>query len=110
MEPDGEKRWFAVRTVFKFGVKSDGTNLYEERIVGFTAQDADAAMEKAETESDEYVRGSSIGQIHDDVWSYEQDGDDLIDGYELWSQVFESDLSLDDFYAERYTKYNYNPE
>ena len=110
MTSNADKRWFAVRTVYTFGVKSDGKNLYEERIVAFTAQDADYAMEKAEAESDEYAKGASIEQIHDDVWSYEQDGDDLIDGYELWSQVFESDLSLHDFYAERYTKYHYNPD
>ena len=32
------------------------------------------------------------------------------DGAEVWSEMFESRLSLFDFYARRYTEYDYHPD
>ena len=42
--------------------------------------------------------------------AYEQDGDALIDGYEVWSELFESAESLEEFHQSRYGKYEYHPD
>lgn len=102
-------RWFAIRSVYLFGRKSDGTNIFEERIVGFQAESPDEAFVKAERESEAYSNSNKF-VAHPDQWSYEQDGDPLIDGYELWSTLYESTLSLDEFYEARYVRCDYRPE
>ena len=101
--------WYAVRTVYHFGTKADGTNIFEERIVAFEALSFDEALEKADQEAGEYERANAF-VAHEDQMAYEQDGDDLIDGYEIWSQLFEARLSLNDFYADRYARFDYHPE
>ena len=75
----------------------------------FEASSADEAFEKAERESEEYACSNNF-EAHPERESYEQDGDPLIDGYEVWSVMFEARLSLDDFYTSRYTRYGYHPE
>ena len=102
-------RWFAVRSVYLCRTRPDGTNIFEERVVGFSAESADDAHEKAFAEADAYAASNKF-VAYDEQRSYEQDGDPLIDGYELWSQLFESKLSLDDFYAARYSGYEYHPD
>ena len=42
--------------------------------------------------------------------AYIQDGDALIDGYEVWSELYESRQSLADFYEARYTACDYTPD
>ena len=69
----------------------------------------DEALQNADDEAAEYERAHGY-TAHQDQMAYEQDGDDLIDGYEIWSQLFEARLSLDDFYAERYARFDYHPE
>ena len=101
--------WFAVRSVYLFGVKRNGRNIFEERIVCFRAASADEAHGKAAEESRQYAEDNGL-EAHPERESYEQDGDDLIDGYELWSELFEADQSLGEFYASRYTKYDYVPD
>ncbi|MCC7420092.1 MAG: hypothetical protein IT428_07430 [Planctomycetaceae bacterium] len=101
--------WFGVRSVYHFGRKVDGTNLFEERIVCFEAGSAEAALEKAAVESRRYVSDSDRS-VHPEWEAYEQDGEPLIDGYEVFSQVFESRQSLADFYASRYSAYEYHPD
>ena len=101
--------WYAVRTVYHFGTKSDGTNIFEERMVAFQAASFDEAHEKADAEAAEYEQAHGF-TAHAGQLSYEQDGDDLIDGYEIWSQLFEARLSLNEFYAERYERFEYHPE
>lgn len=100
--------WFAVRTLYAFGVKDDGTNVYEERIVAFEAETWEHAMSKAREEADAYALEQEF-EAHPDQAIYEQDGDPLIDGYELWSQLFESQLELSEFYEARYSSYAYSP-
>jgi hypothetical protein len=89
--------WFAVRSIFRFGEKSDGKTIYEERIVGFSGANAHVALAKAEAESELYAKESGF-QLVGDLMAYEQDGEPLIDGYELFSQLFESDDSPEDFF------------
>jgi hypothetical protein len=100
--------WYAIRTVYLFDTKPDGINVFEERIVCFEADTVEAAYQKACRESDEYE--DSLGfESYPLQEGYEQDGAPLIDGYELWSQLFESKLSLEDFYRERYERFKYLP-
>ena len=102
--------WYAVRSIFQFGVKEDGRNIFEERIVVFRAGDADEAFAKAEAEAEEYARQDSGDmEICPDMELYVQDGDPLIDGYEVWSQLFQTSESFDEFFQNRYARYRYEP-
>jgi len=101
--------WFAIRSVYLFGQKTDGTNVFEERIVCFEAESADKAHEKARAESLQYAEVNNL-EVHPTRDAYEQDGDALIDGYEVWSELHESRESLQEFFANRYGRYEYHPE
>lgn len=101
--------WYAIRTIYHFGVRDDGLNVYEERVVSFEAPDWPAAHAKAKAESRKYATDQGFS-VHSTQVGYEQDGAPLIDGYELWSELYESDLSLNDFFVERYAKYDYHPD
>ena len=101
--------WYAIRTVYDFGSKSSGMNVFEERIVCFHASSSDAAHEKAAAESREYERVNGA-RAHPDRVGYEQYGQSLVDGYELWSELFESTEPLEEVYAHRYSQYEYVPE
>src|SRR3954447_483672 len=101
--------WFAVRSVYHFAEKSDGTNVFEERVVCFVADSFDEAMAKAERESERYAAVNGF-EVHGDRVGYEQDGDPLIDGYEVWSEMAESRDPLAAYYETRYLRYDYHPE
>ncbi len=101
--------WYAVRSVYHFGTKEDGKNTFEERIVCFEASDFEEANTKAINESKEYAADNGF-EVHDEQLTYKQDGESLIDGYELWSELYESDQSLNEFYEDRYKKYIYHPD
>jgi hypothetical protein len=101
--------WFGVRSIYLFGEKPDGSNVFEERIVCFEADSTDAALDKAEVESLQYAASQGL-HVFPDRAAYEQDGDALIDGYEVWSELFESRESLAQFYANRYARYEHHPE
>jgi hypothetical protein len=101
--------WFAVRSLFHFGVENDGANIFEECIVVFSGENYDEAFQKAEKESERYAKTNNFA-VHPHMESYQQDGDDLIDGYEVWSEMYQSRLSLAEFFVERYEKYEYVPE
>ena len=100
--------WYAVRTLYAFGIKDDSTNVFEERIVCFSALSADEAFQKSERESERYAADNRL-EAHPERELYVQDGERLIDSYELWSQLFESELSLHEFYRQRYEIYRYSP-
>ena len=100
--------WVAIRTVYQFGQKEDGTNIFEERIVCFEAADWDAAHAKARKESAQYAEDNDY-EAHPVQDGYEQDGDALIDGYELWSTLYESRESLEEFFENKYTRCDYHP-
>ena len=101
--------WFAIRTIYHFGTQPDGTNIFEERIVVFKAKSWSDAYHKAKIESETYARGNDF-TIHPEQVGYEQDGEPLIDGYEVWSELFQADASLEEFYSKRYSQYKYEPE
>ena len=101
--------WYGIRSVFLFGTKSDGTNIFEERIVCFKAATSDEALERGLREAQLYADENGLTRYPEHV-SYEQDGDGLIDGYEVWSDMFEFPGSLEEFYQQRYTGYDYHPD
>jgi hypothetical protein len=101
--------WYAVRTVYHFDTKSDGKNVFEERIVSFNASGWEEAHTKAEAEADAYANERHV-VAHPEHSGYEQDGQPLIDGFELWSELFEAFQSLEEFYADRYARYEYHPD
>jgi hypothetical protein len=66
-------------------------------------------LAKGRLESERYAATHGF-EVHEDRVAYEQDGDPLIDGYEVWSDMFQSPETLADFYVNRYLKYEYHPE
>jgi hypothetical protein len=101
--------WFGIRSLYLCRRKSDGTSIFEERVVVFVAESAAEAFEKAEKESDQYARMNDFN-AHPVQEGYELDGDPLVDGYEVWSVMLEARASLDEFYESRYARYDYHPE
>ncbi|WP_454255538.1 hypothetical protein [Pseudomonas sp. Marseille-Q8238] len=100
--------WYAVRSVYLFGTKKNGRNIFEERTVCFEAADFTEANFKAAAESQKYAESNNF-EVHQEQLAYKQDGETLIDEYEIWSELYESDKNLNDFYLERYEKYIYDP-
>lgn len=101
--------WYSIRSVYHFGTKADGVNMFEERIVAFEADTEEAAHAKGESESFQYAAELNI-EVHEIQDGYRLDDSPLIDGYEIWSQLLESRLPLAEFFAERYLRYDYTPE
>jgi hypothetical protein len=105
-------KWYAIRTVYMWGQKADGANVFEERVVAFNALSDQEAFEKAKIEAKEYSkeREDREYEYYPEQVSYLLDEEELIDGYEVWSEMFEAKQSLNEFYENRYTKYEYHPE
>ena len=103
------KQWWGIRSVFLFGRKKDGTNVFEERVVVFSATTLERAFAKAKTEAENYAKVLKMKR-HPYMMAYEQDGDALIDGYEVWSVLYESRESLRSFFKAKYAKYEYHPD
>lgn len=101
--------WFGIRTIYHSGRKVDGTNLFEERICVFSGKDWDEAFEKAAREADAYASDLKLSW-HTLQEAYQQDGESLIDGYEVFSQMFEFKGDLDQFFQERYGRFEYKPD
>ncbi|WP_431687862.1 DUF4288 domain-containing protein [Hahella sp. NBU794] len=101
--------WYAVKSLYHFGIKESGKNIYEERIVCFKAKSFDSAHAKALKEAEKYAKDCNF-ELHPEQSAYKQDGKKLRNGYEIWSVLYESDLDLEAFYNEHYLKYDYNPD
>jgi hypothetical protein len=104
-------RWFGIRTIFLWGKRTnDGLNVFEERVVVFSADTGEEALVKAKREAEDYAASNSMEALHGLLVAYHQDGDQLIDGYEVWSELYQSSEELDSFVQSRYEKYEYHPE
>ena len=103
------KRWYGIRSLFLFGRKKDGTNVFEERVVVFSGATVERAFAKATKEAEEYAKTLNI-RMHRYMEAYEQDGDALIEGYEVWSVLYESRETLSSFFKTKYGKYEYHPD
>lgn len=102
-------KWFAVRSLYKFGVKKDGKNIFEERIVCFGAPDFDVAATRAREEAETYAKDNDF-ELHEEQLVYKQDGESLIDCYEVWSELYESYESIHVFFDAKYRRFLYEPE
>lgn len=106
---NGAMPWFAVQSLYLCRQQADGTNIFEERIVVFSASSTEEAFAKAQRESAHYARTNGF-TCHPVQRSYEQDGEPLIDGYEVWSVMLAARASLEEFHGLRYARYEYHPE
>ena len=114
---DGRVSWakirnmpsYAIRTVYLFGVKPDGRNVFEERVVAFNAESWAEAHAKGEAEAERYTQQNDFVQ-HPEQSGYVQDGHVFPDGYEVWSELFESSAALPEFYAKRYQQFEYRSD
>lgn len=104
--------WYAVRSVYLWGQKSDGTNVFEERVVALSAPSESEALVKARAEAEAYrVQRRDVSyERHPQFVLYRLDGGATSDGAEVWSEMFESYESLQQFYASRYERYEYHAE
>ena len=102
-------KWFGIRSVYFFGQKKDGTNIFEERVVVFSANTEEEAFAKAEEEAKQYA-GANDMEWHPWQIAYEQEGSPLIDGYEVWSELYESSEDLQSFVKSRYENYEFHPD
>ena len=98
--------WFGIRTIYHFGTKPDGTNVFEERVCVFSGKTDAEAFKKAQKEADDYTRAGRF-ICHPVQEAYRLDGDSLIDGYEVWSELFDFKGSLAEFVQERYGRFAY---
>ena len=101
--------WYAIRSIYRMGKKRNGKNIFEERIVVFCGKDWDEALEKAAEESKSYSECIQAKAFQMKA-GYLQNGEALIDGYEVWSEFNETELDLRSFYATKYSQFKYKPE
>ncbi len=103
---------FAIRTIYFWSQKTDGNNVFEERVVAFHANDSEEAFAKAEKEAISYSmeREDLTYKIHPEKICYELDPGIINGGAEVWSEMYQSKMDLESFYQERYGKYVYIPE
>lgn len=109
MNPAPTIRWFGIRTIFLFGKKKDGTNIFEERIVVFSGNSEEEAFAKAEAEADRYAQNLKM-ERHPRQDAYSQDDEPLIDGYEVWSMLYESTEDIHSFVKSKYERYEYRTD
>ena len=55
-KPKRRKQWYGIRSIFLFGRKKDGTNVFEERVVVVSATTVERAFAKAQKEAEEYAK------------------------------------------------------
>lgn len=101
--------WYAIRTVVLFGCKRNGTNVFEEHVVCFDAHTWPEAHARGKAEAEGYARENGL-RAHPEQYGYQQDGAALVDRYELWSELFEANTSLESFYEARYKNFLYTPD
>ena len=107
MNEEPDIMWFGIRSVFFWGTRSDGMNIFEERICVFSGESFDDAFAKSEKEADSYAEFNGF-ICHSMQEAFYQDGAALIDSYEVWSQLFEFNGELEAFYQSRYAAYDYH--
>lgn len=88
--------WFSVRSVYRFGARLGGRDVYEERVVLFDASDAESAISMAEAEAAGYaadIEGGEVMSLFQSFWLF----DEPSNGAEVFSLSRISDLAPDDY-------------
>ena len=93
------------------GPQSDGTGIFEERIILFRASDAESACALAETESRRYLQLNPTFQRVGEwiAFAIRLDGEEL-NGSEIWSGLSSSDMAQQEYYKRRYTDFEFQPD
>ena len=78
--------------------------VYEERVVHFTGRTEREALAKAELESIERSDRYEV-DVYGERLSCEIGRLNLDDGVELWSDEMRSHLEVDEFYGQKYSKF-----
>ncbi|MCC6686906.1 MAG: hypothetical protein IT205_07950 [Fimbriimonadaceae bacterium] len=100
---------YAIRSVYEFGKKKDGSTIFEERVVFFHAETEEKAYALAEQENEEYC--ATLGfRSHDEMVAYYLDPMDLPNGTELWSELFKFNGTLEECYEAKYKNFEYSPD
>ncbi len=94
-------KWFAIRTIYLFGKKQDDTNIFEERVVVFSARSEEEAFAKAEQEAEHYCAANEMEWYPSQI-AFQLAGQPLIDGCEVWSALYQSAEDLESFVKARY--------
>jgi len=84
-------RWYGVRSFYRFEASADRPDVYEERVVLFEADGADAAVAKAEAESAQYVALLEHGEVLP-CWQAFSLSDEPGEGAEVFSLMRNSAL------------------
>jgi hypothetical protein len=101
--------WYGIRSIYLFAAKPNGVNVFEERIVCIEAAGFDEAHAKGAKEAKAYAKENGL-ERHPDQVAYEQEGEYLVDEYEVWSELYESADTLQSFWDRRYAQYEYRPD
>ena len=70
--------WFGIRSIYLFGRKKDGTNVFEERVVAFSGRTVAEAFTKARKEADKYARDLKLKR-HQQQVAYENTNQQKLD-------------------------------
>ena len=100
--------WFSIRAVYMHERQSDGTGIFEERILLFRASDTERACALAENESRRYLQLNPTFQRVGEwiVFAIRLDGEEL-NGSEIWSGLSSSDMGQQEYYKRRYTDFEF---
>jgi len=95
---------FAIRSLYTIAIAQDGTYLYEERVVHFSGKTEAEALAKAEMESMDRADHLEI-DVYGERLICQIDHLNLADGVELWSDEMQSPLEVDEFYQQKYSRF-----
>lgn len=100
-------KWFAVLSVLRHRSLSSSEATYEERIMLYFEETAEAALARAKADSDAYLEDNpsfaAIGRLS--VFALGAEGLDL-NGAEVWSCLHRGPQEADRFWFDRYEKYS----
>ena len=104
-------RWYSIRAVYSHGSDSDGLGVFEERIMLYRTEDIERAFALAQTESEQYLQLNPTFQRvgHWAAFAIGSREGDLNEA-EIWSELLKSELSPEQFYEQRYTAVELEPD
>jgi hypothetical protein len=99
-------QWFSVRTVFRHEQIVKGKGIFEEKIIVYSAADADAALEMAKRDTTQYL---DLNKDFVKVGRYEifmlGHSEGNLNGREVWSHLSEGPFDTDQYYRDKYEKF-----
>lgn len=96
-------RWYAIRAVYEHGREQDGTGVFCERVLLFSASEPEAAVDQAERESARYLKlNPEFRRVGEWTIVVMPKGQAPASGSEVWSMLYLDKRSGEDFYREHY--------